>query len=178
MRILPEKSSDGLSAFHGCIYGESDNIFGLVAAHDPNGAGMMAKMCFSAWKLAWLYTKIGTYHIMRSIGLWWINPYRFALGCLYITGGLALTPPGIQVLYKLWIFSNSSSDGFIPVWSQIMPDYVVPDAIRSKGLYFKKPAPKDNHETETWGNSQSVEEVVKILKAIAHNSKVTKGVGR
>mgnify|MGYP007109720452 CR=1 FL=1 len=31
---------------------------------------------------------------------------------------------------------------------------------------------------ETWGNSQSVEQVIDILEAIAHNSKVTKGVGR
>ena len=55
---------------------------------------------------------------------------------------------------------------------------MVPKIIRDNGLYFKEPAPKDNHERETWGNSQSVEEVKRILKKIAHNSKVTKGVGR
>jgi len=59
-----------------------------------------------------------------------------------------------------------------------MPDYVVPKIIRDNGLYFKRSAPKDNHETETWGNSQSVKKVKEILRTIAFDPKVTKGVGR
>ena len=55
-----------------------------------------------------------------------------------------------------------------------MPDNVVPKIIRDNGLYFKEPAPKDNHETETWGNSQSVEQVMKILDAIIYEKKIVK----
>jgi len=181
---LPAVSGDGLSTFYASIYGLDSDLFRLVKDHNIDKDGVM-KTASAAF--ASLYISVGTYHIVRSFFGW--NKYRLLVGCTYIACGVGMSPPLLSSLYNIGIvngignmldmlLSGAQSDGFIPQWSQIMPDYVVPKIIRDNGLYFKEPAPKDNHETETWGNSQSVEEVVKILKAIAHNSKVTKGVGR
>jgi len=172
LQELPAVSGDGLSTFYASIYGLDSDLFRLVKDHNIDKDGVM-KTASAAF--ASLYISVGTYHIVRSFFGW--NRYRFFVGCTYIACGVGMSPPLLSSLYNIGIvngigsvlnmlLSGAQSDGFIPQWSQIMPDYVVPKIIRDNGLYFKEPAPKDNHETETWGNSQSVEKVIGIFDGL------------
>ena len=157
--VLPAKSSDNLKTFYAYICGKNDNVFDMVANHYyPEGTNLMLDTLTASTGIMGLYCWAGVYHLARSIGWFWINPYRFALGCMYITSGVGLSAPGIKGLYILWLFDGKSSDGFIPAWSQKIPGNVIP-----KGVPFFKVEVNDHHEKETWGNSQSVEKVKTIL---------------
>ncbi|MCD6420763.1 MAG: hypothetical protein J7L41_08695, partial [Synergistetes bacterium] len=146
LQELPAVSGDKLPTFYASIYGLDSDLFRLVKDHNIDKDGVM-KTASAAF--ASLYISVGTYHIVRSFFGW--DRYRFLVGCTYIACGVGMSPPLLSNLYNIGIvngFGNilnillkgMQSDGFIPVWSQIMPDNVVPKIIRDNGLYFKEPA--------------------------------------
>ncbi len=182
---LPVKDADGLPTFYGCIRGHDSDLFGLI----EDRFGKEARNIFyeASKYLSNTYLIVGSWHLIRSVGWFWFDSYRFITGCAYLISAASLNPRSLSAVYNTKIIGENTfrfllsmvnskiktGDGFIPEWSQVMPENVIP----SGSFKITKPATNDNHQEEIWGNSQSVKQVIDILNT-AKDKGIFKKVAR